>query len=98
MDPPEIAFISLAAMGERAQCFKEPRRRDVSKFRAAVAPGAPTGFWRISGHPAAQAILRNHFVDSMGLPHASLFRMRLNPFEPPCYATRMPGDVGGAAP
>jgi hypothetical protein len=28
----------------------------------------------------------------------SLFRIRLNPIEPPWYATRMPGGVGGAAP
>jgi RNA-directed DNA polymerase len=48
--------------------FKELRRRGVSKFRAAVAAGSPTGFWRMSGHPAVQAALRNHFFDSMGLP------------------------------
>ena len=28
----------------------------------------------------------------------SMFRPRLNPIEPPRYATRMPGGVGGAAP
>ena len=28
----------------------------------------------------------------------SMFRQRLNPIEPPWYATRMPGGVGGAAP
>ncbi|GAC1299323.1 MAG: hypothetical protein NVSMB20_22750 [Bradyrhizobium sp.] len=28
----------------------------------------------------------------------SMFRPRLNPIEPPWYATRMPGGVGGAAP
>ena len=27
-----------------------------------------------------------------------MFRQRLNPIEPPWYATRMPGGVGGAAP
>ena len=35
--------------------FKELRRRGVSQFRAAVAAGSPTGFWRMSGHPAVQA-------------------------------------------
>ncbi len=34
--------------------FKELRRRGVSKFPAAVAAGSPTGFWRMSGHPAVQ--------------------------------------------
>jgi hypothetical protein len=32
--------------------FKELRRRGVSEFRAAVVAGSPTGFWRMSGHPA----------------------------------------------
>jgi RNA-directed DNA polymerase len=48
--------------------FKELRRRGVSKFRAAVAAGSPTGFWRMSGHPAVQAALHNHHFDSLGLP------------------------------
>src|SRR5271154_6511542 len=48
--------------------FKELRRRGVSVFRAAVAAGSPTGFWRMSGHPAVQAALRNHHFDSLGLP------------------------------
>jgi RNA-directed DNA polymerase len=48
--------------------FKELRRRGVSKFRAAVAAGSPTGIWRMSGHPAVQAALRNHHFDSLGLP------------------------------
>src|SRR5271166_3882067 len=48
--------------------FKELRRRGVSEFRAAVAAGSPTGFWRMSGHPAVQAALRNHYFDSIGLP------------------------------
>ena len=47
--------------------FKELRRRGVSEFRAAVAAGSPTGFWRMSGHPAVQAALRNHYFDSIGL-------------------------------
>jgi RNA-directed DNA polymerase len=32
--------------------FKELRRRGISKFNAAIAAGSPTGFWRMSGHPA----------------------------------------------
>ena len=76
--------------------FNELRRRGVSKFRAAVAAGSPTGFWRMSGHPAVQQALRNatstHSVspDSMSLP-------KPDPVEPPWYVTRMPGGVGGVA-
>jgi RNA-directed DNA polymerase len=39
--------------------FQELRRRGVPKFHAAVAAGSPTGFWRMSGHPAVQQALRN---------------------------------------
>src|SRR5438270_9033134 len=62
--------------------FNELRRRGVSKFRAAVAAGSPTGFWRMSGHPAVQQALRNHYFDSLGLPD-SMFLSKLNPVEPP---------------
>jgi RNA-directed DNA polymerase len=48
--------------------FKELRRCGVRKFRAAVAVGSPSGFWRMSGHPAVQQALRNAYFDSMGLP------------------------------
>jgi len=48
--------------------FKELRRRGVPKFNAAVAAGSPTGFWRMSGHPAVQQALRNPFFDALGLP------------------------------
>src|SRR6202162_598531 len=48
--------------------FKELRRRGVPKFNAAVAAGSPTGFWRMSGHPAVQQALRHHYFDSLGLP------------------------------
>ena len=41
---------------------------DMSKFQAAVAAGSPTGFWRMSGHPAVQQALRNNFFDQLGLP------------------------------
>ena len=48
--------------------FKELRCRGVPKFNAAVAAGSPTGFWRMSGHPAVQQALRNHYFNSLGLP------------------------------
>jgi hypothetical protein len=48
--------------------FNELRRRGVPKFNAAVAAGSPTGFWRMSGHPAVQQALRNRYFDSLGLP------------------------------
>jgi RNA-directed DNA polymerase len=48
--------------------FKELRRRGVPKFRAAVAAGSPTGFFRMAGHPAVQQALRNRYFDSNGLP------------------------------
>ncbi len=48
--------------------FKELRRRGVPKFNAAVAAGSPTGFWRMSRHPAVQMALRNHTFDDLGLP------------------------------
>ncbi len=48
--------------------FTELRRRGVPKFNAAVAAGSPTGFWRMSGHPAVQQALRNNFFDRLGLP------------------------------
>jgi RNA-directed DNA polymerase len=48
--------------------FTELRRRGVPKFHAAVAAGSPTGLWRMSGHPAVQQALRNHYFDSLGLP------------------------------
>jgi RNA-directed DNA polymerase len=48
--------------------FRELRLKGVPKFLAAVAAGSPTGFWRMSGHPAVQMALRNHVFDSLGLP------------------------------
>ena len=47
--------------------FNELCLRRVSKFHAAVAAGSPTGFWRMSGHPAVQQALRNRYFDSIGL-------------------------------
>jgi RNA-directed DNA polymerase len=48
--------------------FKELRRRGVPQLSAAVAAGSPTGFWRMSGHPAVQVALLNHVFGSLGLP------------------------------
>jgi len=48
--------------------FKELRRRGVPKFLSAVAAGSPTGYWRMSSHPAVQMALRNHVFDSLRLP------------------------------
>ncbi len=42
--------------------------RGVPKFNAAVAAGSPTGFWRMSRHPAVQMALPNHTFDDLGLP------------------------------
>ena len=52
--------------------FNELRRRGVPKFNAAVAAGSPTGFWRMSGHPAVQQALRNHYFYALGLPRLHL--------------------------
>jgi RNA-directed DNA polymerase len=68
MDPPKATFVSLAAMAKRPNRFQELRRRGVPKFHAAVAAGSPTGFWRMSGHPAVQQALRNLYFDGLGLP------------------------------
>jgi RNA-directed DNA polymerase len=48
--------------------FRELRRRGVPKFRAAVAAGSPTGYWRMARHPAVQQALRNADFDALGLP------------------------------
>ena len=48
--------------------FKELRHLGVPKFQAAVAAGSPTGFWRMSSHPAVQMALRNHYFDAAGPP------------------------------
>lgn len=48
--------------------FKELRRRGVPKFLSVVAAGSPTGYWRMSSHPAVQMALKNHVFDNLGLP------------------------------
>ena len=97
VDPPKITFISLAAVGNGQNRFKDLRRRGVSVFRAAVAAGSPTGFSRMSrtsGGPCGPA--QRSLRIPLGLPD-STFGIRLNPIEPPWYAARMPGGEGGAA-
>src|SRR6201984_2555652 len=76
--------------------FKELRQRGLPKFHAAVAAGSPTGFWRMSGHPAVQQALRNHYFDSLGLPRL-LVSTQANPSRPAVVRTRMPGGGGGVA-
>src|SRR6201993_1890281 len=56
-----LAYSAASAANELRHC-------GVPKFDAAVAAGSPTGFWRMSGHPAVQQALRNHYFDSLGLP------------------------------
>jgi hypothetical protein len=65
------------------------RYRGVPKFNAVVAAGSPTGFWRMSGHPAVQQALRNNFFDQLGLPRLYA-PIKLNPVEPPCYGPVCP--------
>jgi RNA-directed DNA polymerase len=77
--------------------FTGLRRRGVPRFNAAVAAGSPTGFWRMSGHPA----VRRPCATTISTPSVSPDSMsppKLNPVEPPWYVTRMPGGVGGVAP
>ena len=68
LDPPKATNVSWRQWRNGHNRFKELRRRGVPKFNAAVAAGSPTGFWRMSGHPAVQQALRNHTFDSLGLP------------------------------
>src|SRR5229473_4611120 len=68
VDPPKATLVPLAAWRNGPNRFQELRRRGVPKFHAAVAAGSPTGFWRMSGHPAVQQALRNPYFDALGLP------------------------------
>ena len=77
--------------------FKELRRRGVPKFHAAVAAGSPTGFWRMSGHPAVQQALRNPYFDGLGLPRLYV-PAHAQPDRTTVVRTRMPGGVAGVAP
>lgn len=52
--------------------FKELRLRGVPKFRAAVAAGSSTDFWRMSRHPVIHHALRNNYFDSIGLPRLAV--------------------------
>ena len=89
MDTPETTLVSRRQWRNGHNRFKELRRRGVSKFHAAVAAGSPTGFWRMSSHPAVQqpcATMLSMISDSPGfmLPQA------LNPVEPPWYGPVCP--------
>ena len=70
--------------------FNELRRRGVPKFDAAVAAGSPTGFWRMSGHPAVQQALRNRYFDSTRPSSTPCLCPKLNPIEPPWYGPVCP--------
>ena len=54
MDTPKAAYVSLAAVEERAQSLQGTAPTSRSKFQAAVAAGSPTGFWRMSRHATIQ--------------------------------------------
>src|SRR5271165_5033548 len=68
VDSPKTTLVSLAAVAERAQ----PLQRTAPSWRIEVQcsgpAGSPTGFWRMSGHPAVQQALRNHYFVSLRLP------------------------------
>jgi hypothetical protein len=51
---------------------KERLMEEVCDRHNLEAAGSPTGFWRMSGHPAVQQPLRNRYFDSIGLPHGYL--------------------------
>lgn len=60
------------------------------------SPGAHRrGSGCMSGHPAVQKSLRNHVFDPLGLPRILHCALKLNPVEPPRYASRMPGGWEG---
>ena len=63
--------------------FNELRRRGVPKFHAAVAAGSPTGFWRMSGHPAVQQDCATT-TSTRSVSLDFMFLTKLNPVEPPC--------------
>ena len=98
LDPPKITLVSLAAVAERAQSLQgaAPQRRSEVPCRSCrrFADGVLAHVGTPSGSKgAAQPGLR------LSRPAPSLHcALKLNPVEPPRYATRMPGGVGGAAP
>src|SRR5262249_41745714 len=71
--------------------FKELQQRGLPKFRAAVAAGSPTRFWRMSGHPALQHAPRDPpvFGRAASAP-ASTSLPTLTPIEPPWYGPVCP--------
>ena len=98
VDPPKITLISLAAVGEWAQ----PLQRTAPSWRIAVQGSGRRRFTngiladvRAPGGPSGPAQPPLRFNRS---PPTLCSGTRLNLVEPPWYATRMPGGVGGAAP
>jgi hypothetical protein len=89
IDPPKATIVSLAIWQNRRNRFKELRRRGVPKFHAAVAAGPPTGFWRMSGHPAVQQACATRISTVTVFP-ASVFLTTLNSIEPPWYGPVCP--------
>jgi RNA-directed DNA polymerase len=69
--------------------FNELRRGGMPKFNAAVAAGSPTGFWRMSGHPASNRPCGTSFSTNSDFP-GSMFPTKLNPVEPPWYGPVCP--------
>ena len=62
--------------------FNELRRRGVPKFHAAVAAGSPTGFWRMSGHPAVHRPCATT-TSTLLVSRDFMFLTKLNLVEPP---------------
>ena len=63
-----ITLVSLAAVAGTGTTASTNCAVAAYQSSEAVAAGSPTGFWRMSGHPAVQQALRNHYFDSLGLP------------------------------
>src|SRR5215469_548222 len=80
VDPPKITLVSLAAVYRSSMQRSPPVPRPVS--------GACPDIRR-SNRPCATT------TSTHSVSPDSMSRFQLNPVEPPCYATRMPGGVGG---
>src|SRR5262249_22194769 len=68
VDPPKITLVSLAAVAERAQSLQRTAPSWRIKVPCSGRRRFADGFWRLSGRPAVQQALRNHYFDSLGLP------------------------------
>jgi hypothetical protein len=95
VDPPKTTFVSLAAMGERAQPLQGTAPSWRSKVQCCGCCRFADGLLahvRTPGGPCATT------PSSRSVFPASMSLLKLNLVEPPWYVTRMPGGVGGAAP